>query len=63
MTFHAVIQCTINPILNPTDCKKLQSRVSLATDLLAIDVKTVAPFARQCFLNAELHAPVLHKFL
>ncbi|QOZ29610.1 hypothetical protein XH93_09205 [Bradyrhizobium sp. CCBAU 51753] len=63
MTFRAAIQFTINAILDPTDRKKLQSRLGLATDRLAIDLETVAPFARQCFPNAELHASVLHKLL
>ncbi|WP_342709778.1 hypothetical protein AAFG13_35835 [Bradyrhizobium sp. B124] len=63
LTFHAAGQFAINAILDPTDRKKLQSGSGPAADRLTTNLETVAPFAWQRFMNAELYASVLHKFL
>ncbi|MGY4399316.1 hypothetical protein [Bradyrhizobium sp. USDA 3315] len=59
--FRAAIQFTINAIFNPSDRKNLQPGSGLATDPLAIDLKTVAPLAGECFANAELDTSMLHE--
>ncbi|MCP1835681.1 hypothetical protein J2R76_004021 [Bradyrhizobium sp. USDA 4532] len=61
LIFRTAIQFTINAILGPTDCKKLQSRSGFAADRLAAHLETVAPFACRRFSNAKLHASVLHR--
>ncbi|MGY4257608.1 hypothetical protein ACVI1L_004676 [Bradyrhizobium sp. USDA 4516] len=50
LTFRTAIQVTTNAILDPTDCKKLQSRSGFGAGRLAAHLKTLVPFACRRFM-------------